>query len=135
MNADDTLLRWSLRGNAAFSAVSGAVAVFWAGPLTAWMGVGPAGLVPAIGAVLWGFAAALLWLASREPVPVPLAWAVVAADLGWVLATLPVVLSDALSRSGDWLAVAVADAVLLFAVLQAVGARRATAVCDSRQPV
>lgn len=131
---NDAFLRRALRGNAAFSAVSGAIAVFWAAPLAAWMGVEPAGLVPAIGAALWGFAAALLWLSSRQPLPLALAWAVVAADLGWVLATLPVVLSDALSPSGDGLAVALADAVLLFAVLQAVGARRAVVGSDSRQP-
>jgi len=122
---NDAFLRAALRGNAAFSTLSGLAALVFAGPLAPWLGVPDAApWLRALGVGLVAFAAGLVWLASREEVPSGTAWGVVAADLGWVLGTVPLVAADLLSRPGDWLAVGIADFVLLFAVLQAVGIRR-----------
>jgi hypothetical protein len=55
----------------------------------------------------------------------------VGADLAWVAATVPLVLSDALTRPGDWLALGIAEIVILFAVLLAVGLRRRGAPRDA----
>jgi hypothetical protein len=123
--ANDTFLRIALRGNAAFSTLSGVAALAFAGALAPWLGVPDAApWLRALGVGLLGFAACLVWLASRAEIPPVTAWGVVMADLAWVAGTVPLVAIELLSRPGDWLAVGIADFVLLFAVLQAVGIRR-----------
>ncbi|MBW2316566.1 MAG: hypothetical protein JRH10_20580, partial [Deltaproteobacteria bacterium] len=54
----------------------------------------------------------------------PTAMLIVWADLAWVVGTIPVVALDVLNRTGSIGAVAIADGVLLFAVLQYLGVRR-----------
>ena len=122
--ANDRLLRYSLRGNAVFSTLCGVSAIAFATPLAATLGI-PAPLqLVALGAQLLGFAALLVWLASRPEVRPALALAVVAADALWVVATIPLVLSGVLSAAGNWTALAIADVVALFALLQYLGVRR-----------
>ena len=66
----------------------------------------------------------LVWLASRSEISAPLAMAVISADFLWVLGTGIVVYVDLLTRGGNILIVALADVILLLAVLQAIGVRR-----------
>ena len=119
------LLRGSLRGNAVFSLVSGLTFTFAAGRIAPAIGVDPAGIVTFVGVNLLGFAVALAILASRQAIPLPYARAVVALDVGWVLGTAGVFALGLLNETGNVAAIAVADVVLLLAILQAWGVRRA----------
>jgi hypothetical protein len=124
--APDSLLRSVLRGNAAFSSVCGVVALAAPGRLAASLGVpGATWLLVALGVGLLAFAAAVLALAARRPIPLAGARAVIAADLAWIAATVPLVLWGPLAPAGVAIAIAVAVVVAGFAEGQALGVRRA----------
>jgi len=125
MNDRQRLLRNALRGNAAFSILSGLAFALGAGPLAGAIGLGDARILAVVGVQLLAFAALLVFVASRETIHLPTATAIVCADLAWVAGTVPVVTLDVLNRAGAIAAVAVADVVLVFAILQLVGVRRA----------
>lgn len=120
----DFLLRWSLRGNAAFSTLCALVSLAAAAPLAASLGLPGAPALYSLGAQLMVFAALLVWLASRPVIRAWLALLVVAADALWVVGTVPVVLSDELTRTGDVTATAIALVVATFGVLQLMGVLR-----------
>ena len=122
------LLRNSLRANAAFSAVSGLASLSAAGTLADFIGVPSPEPVLAVGVHLLLFAGLLVFLASRAALSVAIVIAVVAADIGWVLATLGVIYVDLFTRAGAALALAIASIVLSFALLQWLGLRRAPIV-------
>jgi len=118
-------LRWSLRGNAIFSTLSGLVFALGSAHVAGLLGEGiPAALVASVGGQLLIFAAALVWLASRATLPVPAVVAVILADLLWVLGTIVVVQLELFSARGTEIAIVVADVVLLMAILQSVGLHR-----------
>ena len=118
---DQRLLKGALSANAAFSTLSGATSLLYADTLGEFLGGVPGAELAGLGVGLLGFAGFVFWLSRRPVVPAALGWGVVAGDAAWVLGTIPLVLSDALSSGGDWLALAIADVVLLFAILQGVG--------------
>ena len=122
---NDRLLRISLRANAAFSATCGAALLAAPAALAGVLGVAPPILISSLGAQLLLFAGLLVLLASRPSIRLALAMAVVLADLFWVAGTVPLVAGGVLSQTGNWVALAIADVVLLFAILQFVGIRRA----------
>ncbi len=117
-------LRLSMRGNTAFSTLSGLVFIAVPGRLAEFLGGFPPSLVWGVGIQLLVFAVALVWLASRPEVSVPLSMAVIVADLLWVVATVVVVQADVLTREGAILAIFLAGIVLLMAILQLIGVRR-----------
>lgn len=118
-------LRMSLRGNAAFSVMSGLVFALGSAAVAEFLGGLPAALVLATGVQLLVFAAALLWLASQERVSLPIAMGVIAADALWVLGTVAALIAEVFSREGAMAAIGVAIVVLLFAILQSIGVLRA----------
>ena len=119
-------LRASLRGNAAFSLLSGSLFTLAGGAVAGFIGVSPAALVTSTGLNLLAFAAALLWVASRPVPPPTLVKIIIGLDVGWVVGTAVAVFADVFSATGATAAVGVANVVLLFAVLQGIGLRRAT---------
>ena len=118
------LLHRSLRANAAFSLFSGAAMLIAANPLAALMGIGDARLLTGAGLNLLAFAALLVWLASRVPINLPLAMAVVVADLLWVAGSAALLPMGFFSGAGNWIVACIADVVLVFAYLQYLGIRR-----------
>jgi hypothetical protein len=124
MNDVDGFLRNSLRANAAFSLVSGLGFALAGGAVASFLGVAPAGLVTSTGFPLLAFGAAVLWVASRPQVSVPLARVIIGLDVAWVVGTILLVFADAFTRAGALASLVVADVVLVFAVLQWVGVRR-----------
>lgn len=126
MNAADpaSFLRNSLRGNAAFSTVSGLAFTLGSGPVAAYLGEPPPALVLAVGLQLLFFAGALAWLAARPTISVPLALSVIVADLVWVVGTIAVVYAGFFTPGGAALALGLAAVVLLLAVLQSMGVHR-----------
>ncbi len=124
-------LRLSLRANATFSAVSGSGMLFAASTIAGLLGIEQTLLVRITGVNLLGFAALLVWLASREVIKPSLAIAVVGADLLWVAGSAGLLPARVFSPTGNWLVAGVADVVLLFAILQYVGIRRMRAVAQA----
>ncbi len=117
-------LRNALRGNAAFSVLSGLSFASMSGAIAEFFGGIPADLVLVTGIQLLVFAGALIWLASRPQVSTTLAMGVVAADVVWVLGTFAVISADVFSDAGAMAALGIAAIVGVFAVLQSVGVAR-----------
>ena len=117
-------LRNSLLGNAAFSTLSGASFALAGGAIAEFLGIAEAALVRAIGVGLLGFAGYVAYTATRESIDLRAALGIVAGDLAWVAATIPVVLLGLLSQQGAMVAAVIADVVFVFAGLQYYGVRR-----------
>ena len=81
-------------------------------------------MLTSLGLQLLGFATLLVWLASRPTIRPALALAVVAADVLWVVGTVPLLVAGILTPLGSWTAFAIANVVALFAALQYLGVRR-----------
>ena len=62
--------------------------LIFAAPLASALGLEPALQLQLLGAQLLGFAALLVWLSSRDVIRPGFAWAVIAADLLWVVGTI-----------------------------------------------
>lgn len=117
MNADR--LRVVLRLNAVNSAVCGLALLVGAEGFADWLGSGHPGWIRLVGAGLLPFAALLVWTAAgdvdrlRSETP-----AIVAGDLGWVIASVVALVLGWFSGAGVALVVAMALIVDTFAVLQ-----------------
>ena len=91
--SSDRLLRRTLWGNAAFSVISGAALVAFAGPFAraatdapvSVLGLDLAILFELLGVGVVAFGALCAWVASRETLPQGLARIIFAADLAWML--------------------------------------------------
>lgn len=127
-------LRRSLRGNAAFSTLSGLAFALASGAIAAFLGDVQPLLILAVGLQLLLFAGALMWLASRTRISVSLAIGVIVADLLWVLGTIVIVYADLFTRGGAALALVLADVVVLMAVLQSIGVHRMSAARVEARP-
>ena len=124
-------LRRVLRLNAGFSAVTGAVGLAAGGWAGRELGIGDewTARVRLVGAGLIGFAAVLLVVAAAPLHRMaPAALAVVAGDLGWVVATVVLVAAGAFSPSGAIIASVLGVIVLDFAIVQFRARRRAVLV-------
>jgi hypothetical protein len=117
-----TLTR-SLVLNAGFSGLSGLLLLAAAHSLGPWLGT-PVWLTRAIGIGLVAFAVAV-GLVARRPRQ-PRVRLVIAADAGWVLGALAVILGfpGAMSSAGLWALGIVTMAVADFAAFQVIGLRR-----------
>jgi hypothetical protein len=127
-------LRYALIGNASFSTMTGLfviVAHDWIANLLGVAG-NDAGLV-GLGIGLLVFAATILINARRLELRLVEAWAVVLMDLAWVAGSYVILLVVPLTIVGRWVVAAVADLVLVFAVLQSVGIYRIRSHTHSEQ--
>ena len=120
-----TLLRRALLSNATFSALCGVLIIVFDDRIVSLVTTVDYRLWP-LGVMLVGFAASLLWFATRESLSVAWVRSVIAADFAWVVGTgvLLVGWHDLLSTVGIAVLIAIAAAVLLFGELQWVGLRR-----------
>jgi hypothetical protein len=120
------VLRTALRANGGFSAGSGSTMILASGTLGELLGVEPSGILVFIGANLLVFAAALLYVAGRQPVPRPLAWTAVVLDVLWVGGSILLLLTDLapLTAAGRWTVALLAFVVAGFAGAQWIGLRR-----------
>ncbi len=121
----DRLVRIALRGNAAFSALSGVASLAAAALWSDGLGV-PAPVLVVLGLGLLPYAALLARFAGRPEVRAIEALVAVVADVGWVVGAAAILVGwpDAMSSAGRWalglLTLVVAD----FAVTQWIGLRR-----------
>lgn len=118
------LLADALSVNALTSATMGVALLLGAPWLDTAFGA-PWPVLAGLGLGLVGFAEAIIWALARPARLRGAARLVIAADVGWVLATAGVLAGDVLTPLGDVLLAAVTVAVAGFAVAQTAGLRRA----------
>jgi hypothetical protein len=117
-------LRRSLQVDGVASGLCGLLLLAAAGPVSALMGLARPGTARGVGALLVLYAAALLWNGARVTVSRGGAVAAVVLNALWVVGSAVVILDGPLTALGNLAVAAVAVAVLLFAVLEAIGLGR-----------
>lgn len=122
--SNQSLLRMALLGNAGFSIVSAAVAVFWKEGVMHWLGISKDFGFLFLGIGLMIFAVWLLMNGARTNIKLQDARIAVAMDLAWVALSVPVVVFAPLASPGKWVVTVIAAVVLLFAGTQWIGIRR-----------
>lgn len=123
-----TFLRRTLWANVGFSLLAGTAFALFGPRLAAWAGVPEGGLaVRLIGVGVIAFGLGLVVLVRRKPLHMTAARVVLLADLAWVAGSVYVVLAQpfGLNHPGRLAVGAVSDMVLLFAILEWIGIRRA----------
>ena len=121
---DSSFLRRSLQIDGVASGLCGVLLLAGAGPLSSLMGLAGPGIARMVGALFVAYAAALLWNAARARVSRGGALAAVVLNAAWVAGSAVVILDGSLTALGNLAVAAVAVAVLLFAILEAVGLAR-----------
>ena len=116
--------RRSLQLDGVASGLCGALLLAAAGPVSARTGLAGPGIARIVGALLVLYAAALLWSGARATVSRGEALAAVVLNAAWVAGSAELILTGPLTPLGNVAVAAVAAAVLLFAVLEAVGLAR-----------
>jgi peptidoglycan/LPS O-acetylase OafA/YrhL len=122
MNA--TFLRRSLQLDGVASGACGVLLLAAAGPISGLAGLPGPTLARAVGGLLVIYAVALLWNARRASVSRGQALAAVVLNGLWVVGSAVVIADGPLTPIGNLAVAAVATAVLVFAMLEAVGLRR-----------
>jgi hypothetical protein len=122
----DTLLRYTLRGNSIFSAVSGLVCIVNAEWLAAQFGNLPPLFIVMIGVGLLGYATALFYVTQQARITRAQALTFVLADAAWVVGSIVLLVTNwlPLTTVGWWLEAVTAVSVASFAELQFVGMQR-----------
>ena len=129
--ANDRPLRWVLLANAGVSAISAlacllaaeAVASAIFAPGLSLFGLSAAELVFELGILLLAFAGGVALVATRRRIRRGWVWAVIAADVLWVLDSglLLALFPETLTSAGFWAVAGCAGIVALFAIDQAIG--------------
>ena len=108
------------------SAALGILLIVFAGPLADLFGVGlPATVLLIVGIGLLPWAAFNLWIARRETLPAAAATLNVIGDIGWILASIALVLMAPLTVLGILAVTAIGAFVLAVCITKAMGLRRA----------
>lgn len=125
-NENNKLLRYTLRGNAAFSAISGVIAILAAAPLAAFMGLPAPLILVIIGVGLLPFAFLVYKVSTMAVIKPVFVKEILVMDLLWIGGSVAILLVGwpALTTNGRWLVAILADVVAVFALLQFVGLRR-----------
>lgn len=129
LSSGDVLLRNALRGNSAFSLASAVLVGLTGGALPAFLGVGISTLYFGLAALLLIHGLALFYYTRHERIPGWFAWYAIGADLAWVVASTLLIFTDLVqfTETGNWVVFLLADIVLVFAIVQYIGLRRARA--------
>ena len=119
------LLRRAILADAVFSGASALLLAFGAGALAPLLNL-PEALLRETGLFLVAYAALVGWLGTRQAMPKPLLWIVVAGNAAWTVASIALLFSAAVTPNllGAAAVTMQAIAVGVFAELQYVGLRR-----------
>ena len=119
------LLRRAILADAVFSGASALLLTFGAGALAPLLNL-PEALLRETGLFLVAYAALVGWLGTRQAMPKPLVWTVVAGNAAWTVASIALLFSGAVTPNlpGAAALAMQAIAVGVFAELQYVGLRR-----------
>jgi len=107
-----------------FSGISGVLILAMNRILVEFLGLPSSVSLAPLGIGLLGYAGWLLWNARREKIRIVDAWMAVALDMVWVVGSYALLFAVRFSSSGRWVVALVAEAVLVFAVMQWLGLRR-----------
>ncbi len=120
------LLQRVMRGNAIFSASSGAILIFTAPALARLMGIPRPLALTITGVLLVAYGPTLWTLAERAGKETWPGWLAVILDILWIAGSAALVFGGwlPLTTAGIWIIVVLADIVAVFAVLQFIGIRR-----------
>lgn len=121
---ESLLLRRVLQANSAFSVISGVTLVAAAAPLSRLVGVDQPAILIGVGVLLLAFAVGLFLNSRREALNETEVVTAIAMDAAWVAGSIILIGLGVLSTAGNWAVAILADVVLLFAILQAIGFRR-----------
>lgn len=132
MSHKQRLLRRALQGNTLFSVISGVVILAMNRTLVEFLGLPSNASLTSLGIGLLGYAAWLLWIASREKIRIVDAWIAVILDMVWAVGSYALLFAVRFSSGGKWAVALVAELVFLFGVMQWLGLRR---IARNSQPV
>ena len=120
-------LRNVLRADALSCVACGALQIAFPAAMAHLLNL-PEGLVAYTGEFLLVYAAAVAFVSTRNPLPRPIVWALVAGNIGWALACVLLLVSGRVSPSMPGVAYVVMQAltVAVLAELQYFGLRRTT---------
>ena len=119
------LLRRAVLADAVFSGASALLLSLGAGALAPFLNL-PEALLRETGLFLIAYTALVGWLSTRQSMPKPLLWIVIAGNAAWALASIALLFSGAVTPNllGGAAVAMQAIAVGVFAELQYVGLRR-----------
>jgi hypothetical protein len=120
-----SFLRRAILADAIFSGASALLLTFGAGALAPLTSL-PEALLRESGLFLVAYAALVGWLGTRQVMPKPLVWIVIAGNAAWTVASIALLFSGAVTPNllGAAAVAMQAIAVGVFAELQYVGLRR-----------
>ncbi|HFE66030.1 MAG TPA: hypothetical protein ENJ93_02105 [Chloroflexi bacterium] len=123
---NNKLLRYTLRSNAAFSAVSGVIAILAAAPIAAFMGLASPLILVVIGVGLLPFAFLVYKVSTMTAIKPLFVKEILVMDLLWIGGSVAILLVGwpVLTTNGRWLVAILADIVAVFALLEFVGLHR-----------
>jgi len=123
-----SFLRRALQADAIFSGVSAVMLTIGAGPFAPLLNL-PETLLRETGLFLIAYAALVGWLGTRQSMPRVLVGVVIAGNAAWTLASIALLLSDAVTPNllGETAIALQAIVVGVLAELQYVGLRRSSA--------
>lgn len=121
------LLRRAILADAAFSGASALLLSLSAGALAPLLNL-PEALLRETGLFLIAYAALVGWLGTRQSMPKPLLWMVIAGNAAWTVGSIALLFSAAVTPNllGEAAVAMQAIAVGVFAELQFVGLRRSS---------
>lgn len=128
MPSPTTFLRRALVLDAVASGATALLTILGAGLLADLLGL-PATLLRIAGLIMVPFIALVVWAALRQPAPTGAVWAIIVMNGLWVLASIGLLVSGKVDPTalGYVFVLGQALAVAVFAELQVMGLRRATA--------
>lgn len=124
--SNSSLLRNALYGNSIFSFVSGLIFLLFSKVIAGFLGLPAPWIILALGVGLIVYGIEIYVAARSEPVNRGIAKFAVYADLAWVLGSAVLIFANLVpfTDAGKWAIAIIADIVLVFAILQAVGLRK-----------
>lgn len=107
-------------------AVSGAVFTVGAGALSTLAGFDSSTFILVLGIGLLVYGLGILYFANKEPYDRRLTQAILAGNIGWIIASILFLVADpfTMTTEGRWLTIILADVVGVMAVWQFVALRR-----------
>ena len=125
-SSKENLLRNTLRGNAAFSIITGLAFVLAQRPLSNFIGISPDWILLIIGLTLLPFAYIVYRVATLPSMDIRAAKSIITMDIIWVVASFAFLLLawNTLTVAGKWFVFLQAEAISTFAIFQTIGVRR-----------
>ena len=123
---NSSLLRNALYGNSIFCSTSGFAFILFFKPISTFLGLSVPWVIFVLGIGLLLYGIEVFIFAGKETTSESFAKFFIGADLAWVLGSAILIFTNlvALTTSGKWAIAAIADIVLVFAIVQFVGLRR-----------